>query len=75
MEQSIKDYLKPTERFAERMKRSLKNDDAAEGGDVVAEQQHLFTQDAQVQLLNDGTKKVNASDDGNSPRGADTAQS
>ena len=50
MEQGVKDYLNPHDRFAQRMKRSMTKGEPSEGN-VVEDQQHLFVQDAKVQLV------------------------
>ena len=45
-----------------------KNENPTEGGDVVSDQQHLFVENAQVKLLNDGRffkDKFNVSNDDN----------
>ena len=47
MERGVKDYLNPHDRFAQRVKRSLsKGSSPTEEGNLVEDQQHLFTKDA-----------------------------
>ena len=58
VEQGIKDYLNPNERFAERIKRSLNRRNSSEENEAVDEQAHLFTKEAKVNLLKEPSKLV-----------------
>ena len=45
---SVKDYLNPHERFAQRMKRSMQKSKENEEGGAMEEQRDLFTRDAKI---------------------------
>ena len=49
MDQTVKDYLNPNERFAERLRRSMQKGKGNED-DAINDQQHLFVDDAKVRL-------------------------
>ena len=51
IEQTVKEYLNPNERFAERMRRSMTKNGETDDDRAVAEQQNLMTKDAKVQLI------------------------
>ena len=46
MEQGVKDYLNPHDRFAERMRRSMQKSGGGDEGNAIEDQQHLFTKEA-----------------------------